>query len=116
MSKPLKIGLMGYGNAARVYHLPYITSNPHYIIHAFYQRAPTPENGKPHCTVDYPDAKHYSDLDEFLKDSEIELVCVLTQYDTHASFAEKALLAGKHGEFFAPFLHLADDQWLLRSR
>ena len=104
MSKPLKIGLMGYGNAARVYHLPYITSNPHYIIHAFYQRAPTPEKGKPHCTVDYPDAKHYSDLDEFLKDSEIELVCVLTQYDTHASFAEKALLAGKHGEFFCTIL------------
>jgi predicted dehydrogenase len=80
-----------------VYHLPYITSNPNLIIHAFYQRAPAPENGKPHCTVDYPDAKHYADLDEFLKDSEIELVCVLTQYDTHAFFAEKALLAGKHG-------------------
>jgi hypothetical protein len=68
------------------------------IYHAFYQRAPVPENGKPHVSIDYPDAKHYADLDEFLKDSEIELVCVLTQYDTHAAFAEKALLAGKHGK------------------
>jgi predicted dehydrogenase len=105
MSKPMKIGIIGYGNAARVYHLPYITSNPNYVIHAFYQRAPVPENVKPHVSVDYPDVKHYSDLDEFLKDSEIELVCVLTQYDTHAAFAEKALLAGKHGKSGEPLVY-----------
>jgi predicted dehydrogenase len=106
MSKPMKIGIIGYGNAARVYHLPYITSNPNYVIHAFYQRAALPENGKPHVSIDYPDVKHYSDLDEFLKDSEIELVCVLTQYDTHAAFAEKALLAGKHGKSGDPLVYL----------
>jgi predicted dehydrogenase len=105
MTNPLKIGLIGYGNAARVYHLPYITTNPHYVIHGFYQRAPAPEEGKPHCTVDYPDSKHYTNLDEFLEDAEIELVCVLTQQDTHSSFAEKALLAGKHGMYSSETRH-----------
>jgi predicted dehydrogenase len=105
MPQPLRIGLMGYGNAARVYHLPYILANPNYIIHAFYQRSAKPEEGKPHCTIDYPDVKHYSNVDDFLADSEIELVCVLTQYDTHASFAEKALLAGKHGSWAINLFH-----------
>jgi len=112
----MKIGIIGYGNAARVYHLPYITSNPNYIIHAFYQRAPVPENGKPHVSIDYPNAKHYSDLDKFLKDSEIELVCVLTQYDTHATFAEKALLAGKHGKSSETTVYGTDGQWWWRSQ
>lgn len=102
MSKTVKIGFIGYGKAARVFHLPFIEPNPNYQIYAFYQRAPAPanpEDGKgSHCTSDYPDAKHYTDLDEFLKDPEIEVVSVLTRHDTHSAFAEKALLAGKHGE------------------
>lgn len=101
MSVPVKFGFIGYGNAARVYHLPYIVPNPNIHIYAFYQRAPAPadpEDGKGlHCTVDYPDAKHYMDLDEFLTDPEIEVVSVLTRHDTHSPFAEKALLSGKHG-------------------
>lgn len=101
MSKPVKIGIIGYGNASRVYHLPFITTNPNYVVYAFYQRTPAPSDPskveQPHCTIDYPDAKHYTDMDEFLKDPEIELVSVLTRQDTHSSFAEKALLAGKHG-------------------
>lgn len=102
MSKPVKIGFIGYGNAARVFHLPYIIPNPNFQVYAFYQRSAAPsdkEDGRgKHCTVDYPDAKHYTDLDEFLSDPEIEIVSVLTRHDTHSRFAEKALLAGKHGE------------------
>jgi predicted dehydrogenase len=101
MPRPVKIGILGYGNAARVYHLPFITTNPNYVIHAFLQRTPAPSDPSKteqrHCTIDYPDAKHYTDLDEFLADPEIELVSVLTRHDTHSSFAAKALLAGKHG-------------------
>lgn len=101
MSSPVKIGLIGYGRAARIFHLPFITSNPNYILHAFYQRSPapaSPEEGKgTHCTVDYPYAKHYTDLDEFLADGDIDVVSIVTRHDTHSAFAEKALLAGKHG-------------------
>lgn len=113
MSKPLKIGFIGYGKAARVFHLPFIVPNPNYEIHAFYQRSPAPanaEDGKDsHCTVDYPQVKHYTDLDEFLSDPEIEVVSVLTRHDTHSPFAEKALLAGKHGRSPSAIMHALAD-------
>jgi len=98
---PLNVGIMGYGFSAKVFHLPFITPNPDLKVYAFLQRAaaPTASNevtGK-HCAVDYPDSKHYRTADEFFADPNIDLVIVCTHHDTHAEFAEKALLSGKHG-------------------
>lgn len=107
MSKPVKIGIIGYGNAARVYHLPYIVRNPDLVLHAICQRAPAPAPGqqpeKPHCTIDFPDVKHYQDVNEFLNDPEIELVSVVTGNDGHIPLAEQTLLAGKNGDNFERF-------------
>lgn len=99
---PLNVGFMGYGFSTKSFHLPFVLPNPDLKIYAFLQRAERPsdpstvEAGK-HCTVDYPDAKHYRTADEFFADPKIDLVLVCTKHDTHAEFAEKALLAGKHG-------------------
>lgn len=93
---PLKVGLMGYGFSTKSFHLPFILPNPDLKVHAFLQRAEA--QGKAgHCTVDYPHAKHYRTAEDFFADSEIDLVIVCTQHDSHADFAERALLAGKHG-------------------
>ncbi len=99
---PINVGIMGYGFSTKSFHLPFILPNPDLNVYAFLQRAAAPadkstvEPGK-HCTVDYPNAKHYRTADEFFADPEIELVVVCTQHDTHAEFAERALLAKKHG-------------------
>jgi predicted dehydrogenase len=99
---PIKVGLMGYGFSTKTFHLPFLHPNPDFEVYAFLQRASAPtdktgvEPGK-HCTVDYPHAKHYRTADEFFADPNIDLVVVCTHHDTHAQFAEKALLAGKHG-------------------
>jgi predicted dehydrogenase len=110
MSKPMKIGIIGYGNAARVYHLPYIVSNPHYIIHAFYQRSPVPQDGKPHVTIDYPNAKHYTDLDEFLKDAEIHMTRLMGSVvvekpvaTSHEEFQKAIEASTKSGKHLIPF-------------
>jgi predicted dehydrogenase len=68
-------------------------------IYAVFQRSPPPQDGsgKSHCTVDLSDAKHYTDLDEMLRDPKIDLCVVVTRHDTHVPFAIKALQAGKHG-------------------
>lgn len=100
---PLNVGLMGYGFSTKSFHLPFILPNPDLKVYAFLQRAPAPSDGTDiekgkHCTVDFPDAKHYQAADEFFADPDIDLVIVCTQHDTHAEFAEKALLAGKHGK------------------
>lgn len=99
---PLNVGLMGYGFSTKCFHLPFILPNQDLKVYAFLQRAPAPsekvEKGK-HCTVDFPDARHYRTADEFFADPNIDVVIVCTQHDTHAEFAETALAAGKHGVF-----------------
>lgn len=104
---PINVGLMGYGFATKSFHLPFILPNPDLSVYAFLQRAEAPpkgtqvESGK-HCTVDHPNAKHYRTSEDFFADPKIDLVIVCTHHDTHAEFAEKALLAGKHGTLIAP--------------
>jgi predicted dehydrogenase len=98
---PINVGIMGYGFSAKCFNLPFIVPNPDLKVYAFLQRAEAPkgkvEPGK-HCTVDFPEAKHYRTPDDFFADKNIDLVVVCTHHDTHAEFAERALLAGKHGE------------------
>ena len=100
---PINVGLMGYGFSTKSFHLPFILPNKDLKVVAFLQRAAAPAPGLDvtpgkHCTVDYPDVKHYRTAEEFFADPNIELVIVCTHHDTHADFAERSLLAGKHGE------------------
>jgi len=88
--------------AVHIFHAPFVAPNPNLNIYAFFQRKPPPSDPssvKPgaHCTVDYPDARHYSTAEEFFADPKIDLVIVNSHTDTHARFAEQALKAGKHG-------------------
>lgn len=98
---PLNVGLIGYGFSTKSFNLPFILPNPGLNVYAFLQRAEAPASNEGvksgvHCTVDYPNAKHYRTSEEFFADPAIDLVVVCTQHDTHAEFAEKALNAGKH--------------------
>ena len=115
-AKPIKVGLLGYGRAAPIFHTPFITREPAFQIVAILQRAAAPPADQPlppkgraghgeHCTVDFPEAKHYRVVDDFLADSEVELVVINTRADTHCEFAEKALLAGKDGELMRHTVH-----------
>jgi predicted dehydrogenase len=98
--KPLNVGLIGYGNSAAVFHLPYILSTPSLRLHAVLQRAAAPEgsSGQKHCTVDYPDATHHRTIEAFCADTSIDLAVVVTGQDVHAEMAIAALKSGKHGE------------------
>ena len=98
----IKVGVVGYGFAAKSFHLPFITAIPDYEVVAILQRAEAPadpSSAKPgsHCTVDFPKVRHHRTAETFFADKEIQLVVVATHTDTHASFAEQSLMAGKHG-------------------
>lgn len=100
---PIKVGIIGYGTSTKVFHLPFILPNPDLEVVAYLQRAEAPKDGSKvekgtHCTVDYPNAKHHRTAEDFFADDAIELAIVCTHAATHAEFAEKALLAGKHGQ------------------
>jgi predicted dehydrogenase len=104
--KPVRLGLIGYGFSVKCFHLPFILANPGVQVGAFFQRAEAPKDPKSaqpgsHCTVDYPSAKHYRTAPEFFADPDIDVVVVCSKTDTHAEYAEKALLAGKHGMYIS---------------
>ncbi|KAH6688459.1 hypothetical protein F5X68DRAFT_221827 [Plectosphaerella plurivora] len=111
---PIKVGIVGYGGAAKRFHLPFITAIPDYEIHAIFQRAEAPADPSSapagsHCTVDFPKVKHYRVAEEFFADPEIKFVVVATRDDTHAHFAELALQAGKHVIADKPFARSAEE-------
>ncbi|KAJ5620925.1 hypothetical protein N7510_004909 [Penicillium lagena] len=60
-----------------------------------------------HCTVDFPQAKHYRTADEFFADVAIELVVICTP--NHREFVEKALKSGKHVVVEKPFMTTSAD-------
>ncbi|KFZ20661.1 hypothetical protein V501_00005 [Pseudogymnoascus sp. VKM F-4519 (FW-2642)] len=95
------------GSSAKIYNLPFITPNPDLNVYAFLQRAviPDPKTATPgsHCTIDFPNTKHYQSADGFFAGSNIELVIVCSHPDSHASFVEKALRARKHVVVEKPF-------------
>ncbi len=99
---PIKVGIIGYGASAKIFHIPWILPNPDLEIVAILQRAAAPDdktNAEPgkHCTIDHPKVKHYRNADDFFADSDIDLVIVCSSSATHYEFGEKALKAGKHG-------------------
>ncbi|AEO53677.1 hypothetical protein MYCTH_2295344 [Thermothelomyces thermophilus ATCC 42464] len=106
---PIKVGIVGYGFATKCFHLPYILPNPELEVYAFLQRAAPPSDPSEtprwgHCTIDFPQAKHYRTAEEFFADELIELVVVCTS-TAHGEYAERALVAGKHVVVEKPFVN-----------
>ncbi|KAJ0159615.1 putative oxidoreductase [Colletotrichum tanaceti] len=63
MPASIKVGVVGYGFAAKSFHLPFITANGDYEVIAILQRAEAPSDPSAapaagsHCTVDFPDIR-----------------------------------------------------------
>jgi scyllo-inositol 2-dehydrogenase (NADP+) len=90
MSKPIITGLMAYGMSGRIFHAPFLTTNPGFEFKAVVERH------EKKAAARYPDVISYASIDELLGDDEIELVVINTPNDTHFDFTLKALNAGKH--------------------
>jgi len=89
-SKPIVTGLMAYGMSGRIFHAPFLTTNPGFTFKAVVERHEK-KAGKV-----YPDVISYNTTDELLNDAEIELIIVNTPNNTHFDYAMQALNAGKH--------------------
>ncbi|KZL81440.1 oxidoreductase domain-containing protein [Colletotrichum incanum] len=110
----IKVGIVGYGFAAKNFHLPFITANKDYEVIAILQRAEAPSDPSSapsgsHCKVDIPNIRHYRNAEDFFADHDTQLIVVATHTDTHALYAELALRAGKHVIVDKPFARSSEE-------
>ncbi|CAM4321936.1 Predicted dehydrogenase [Pedobacter westerhofensis] len=81
---------MSYGMSGKIFHAPFLASNPGFFFKAVAERH------EKTAALKYPGLKSYDSIEELLADDEIELIVVNTPNYTHYDFAVRALHAGKH--------------------
>jgi predicted dehydrogenase len=90
MSEPIKVGLVGFGISAKVFHAPFITTNPKY------QLVSVVERNKQESAAKFPFVQVVKSIEELLQNESIDLVVITTPNETHFPYAKAALEAGKH--------------------
>ncbi|KAJ2444798.1 hypothetical protein GGF42_006197 [Coemansia sp. RSA 2424] len=87
---PIKVGVVGFGMSARVFHCPLLTASSDYQLATVVER-----HGEQSRQI-YPQVRVLRSLDELLAVEDIELVVITTPNDTHADYAKRVLQAGKN--------------------
>ena len=90
MSKPIITGIMSYGMSGRIFHAPFISTNPGFKLKAIVER-----HEKKAAKI-YPEVLSYNTVEDLFNDDEIDLIIVNTPNNTHFDYTIKALNAGKH--------------------
>lgn len=90
MPKPIVTGIMAYGMSGRIFHAPFLTTNPGFKLKAIVER-----HEKKAAKI-YPEILSYNSIDELLSDEQIELIIVNTPNYLHFEHATQGLNAGKH--------------------
>ena len=93
---PLKIGLVGYGLAGKVFHTPLYQAAGVSLVAVASSHA-----DKVHA--DHPDARVHATPAQLFNDAEVELVVLASPSHTHAKLTIEALEAGKHVLTDKPF-------------
>ncbi|KAJ1668541.1 hypothetical protein IW140_002709 [Coemansia sp. RSA 1813] len=93
----IKVGVVGFGMSARVFHCPLVSASDKYELTAVVER-----HSEKSKSV-YPQVRVVRSIDELLDLPDIDLVIVTTPNDTHVPYARKLLTAGKHCVVEKPF-------------
>lgn len=90
MPETVRVAVLGYGLAGRVFHCPFVSAVPGLSLEVIMQRH---GDGAEEL---YPQARIVRSPEEIFTDPKIDLVIVATPNDTHETYARAALEAGKH--------------------
>ncbi|MGO9340245.1 MAG: Gfo/Idh/MocA family oxidoreductase [Terracidiphilus sp.] len=85
----IRVGLVGFGLAGRVFHAPLISSVPGMELAAVLERK------SDNAVQRYPGITTYRTIEELLADASLNLFVVATPNGTHFQFAKQILEAGK---------------------
>jgi predicted dehydrogenase len=92
----IRVALVGFGYAGRVFHAPLITATPGLALTVIGTRRSAKETG-------YPDAITLSDPFAAARHPQADLVVIATPNESHAPLAQAALQVGKHVVVDKPF-------------
>jgi scyllo-inositol 2-dehydrogenase (NADP+) len=99
----IRVGLVGFGLAGRVFHAPLLASVEGFELVSVVERTTNEAEKR------YPGIRTVRSLDELLADPSLNLIVVATPGSTHFDFACRALESGKHVVVDKPMaLHSAD--------
>ena len=99
MEKQMVIAYIGNGKSANRYHIPFVLTRKDKIrIKKIY----TMDHSRDKW-AEIPGVQYVEDMDEILKDEEIQVVILSTPHDTHYPLAKKVLEAGKNCVSEKPF-------------
>lgn len=90
--------------SAKVFHIPLVQVTPQFTLHSIVQRNPVPSND---AGADHPNVKIYNSYDAILADPAVDIIIITTTPETHFSFTQRALEAGKHVLVEKPFVPTA---------
>ena len=97
MAQPIRVGLVGFGISATVFHAPFFVTMPEFELVAVLER---PKN---ESLKKYPFVKVVRTIEELVDDPTIDLIVITTPNETHFPYSRAALLAGKHVVVEKPF-------------
>lgn len=88
--RPIRVALIGYGYAARTFHVPLIQADPRLSVELVASSRPGD------VRADLPGVAIEADPMRAVADAGIDLVVIATPNHTHFALAQAALRAGKH--------------------
>lgn len=95
--KVIQTGIIGFGLSGKVFHAPFLHTNPGFQIRSIVERHHSNSSSQ------YPYVRIDSDYHLMLQDDEIELVVICLPNYLHYQVARDCLLAGKHVVIDKPF-------------
>ena len=103
MSRKINTALVGFGMTAKVMHAPFLATAENYNVTTVVERH------KQDSKSIFPNANIVRSLGEALQNKEVELVIITTPNDSHFTYAQQALQAGKHVVLEKPFTITSTD-------
>ncbi|OQP63630.1 oxidoreductase [Niastella populi] len=86
----IKVGLVGFGISAKVFHAPFISTDKNFELVSVLER------NKQESKEKFPGVQVVRSIDEMLQNKDIDLVVITTPNETHFPYAKAALEAGKN--------------------
>lgn len=96
--QPIRVGVIGFGNSAKTFHLPFINALPMFELVAISSSQSDALN------AEYPNVAHYQDAMTLIEQSDAELVIITAPNQAHYPLAKAAIEKGLHVLLEKPFV------------